>query len=171
MWVRDFPHHECQKILSKSRGEAEWFGRNFLARMVRKILYSHFRSHSISIVEKYKQQSETYWNNKISFFNFFLFLYFFLSNWSNQHAFFIFLPHFCIFCNFFLSKWRNHYANPRWQPYFNNITPILSLVPVKVIPICSVIKFHSVFCDLCTHFRKKPCCIDQYGTTIAYWVI
>ena len=112
MWVRDFPHHECQKILSKSRGEAEWFGRNFLARMVRKILYSHFRSHSISIVEKYKQQSETYWNNKISFFNFFLFLYFFLSNWSNQYAFFLFLPYFCIFCNFFLSKWRNQGDSP-----------------------------------------------------------
>ena len=42
MWVRDFPHHLCQKIPSKSRGEASWFGKNFLALMVRKIPYSHF---------------------------------------------------------------------------------------------------------------------------------
>ena len=68
MWVRDFPHHECQKILSKSRGEASWFGRNFLAQMVRKIPYSHFRSHSNHIVENYKQLNtrQIYGNSTIT---------------------------------------------------------------------------------------------------------
>ena len=42
MWVRDLPHHSCQKIPSKSLGFASWFGKNFLALMVRKIPYSHF---------------------------------------------------------------------------------------------------------------------------------
>ena len=53
--------------LSKSRGEAEWFGRNFLSRVVRKNLYSHFRSDNNHIVENYKQQSKTCWNNQYHF--------------------------------------------------------------------------------------------------------
>ena len=103
MWVWVFPHHKWQKILSKSRGEAEWFGRNFLSRVVRKNPYSHFRSDSNHIVENYKQQSKTCWDNQNYFFKLFLFFAFciiFLSNWSNQYAFFL----------IFLSNWRKQYA-------------------------------------------------------------
>ena len=114
-----FSSPQVTENLSKSRGEAEWFGRNFLSWVVRKNSYSHFRSDSNHIVENYKQQSETNWNNKISFFKF-LFIFTFFSVKLKQSTYiFSFFPYFCIFCNFFLSKWRNHYANPKWQPYFN----------------------------------------------------
>ena len=68
MWTWVFPHHKCQKILSKSRGEAEWFGRNFLARVVRRNPCSHFRSHSNHIVENYKQkQNIFFWSNSADY--------------------------------------------------------------------------------------------------------
>jgi len=76
MWVWVFPHHKWQKILSKSRGEAEWFGRNSLSRVVRKNPYSHFRSDSNHIVENYKKQSNTCWDNQNYFFKLFLFFAF-----------------------------------------------------------------------------------------------
>ena len=58
VWTRVFPHHKCQKILSKSLGFASWFGRNFLARVVRRNTCSHFRSHRNHIVENYKKKAE-----------------------------------------------------------------------------------------------------------------
>ena len=109
MWVRDFPHHECQKILSKSRGEAEWFGRNFLSRVVRKNPYSHFRSDSNHIVENYKQQSKTCWDNQNYFFKFFLFLAFcIIFSVKLGQSIWIF-SYFSIFWKFFLSNWRKQY--------------------------------------------------------------
>ena len=68
MWVLGFTNHECQKSLSKSRGEAEWFGQTFLARMICKTQYSHFRSHSNHIVENYysgEKQNEKIYDVKV----------------------------------------------------------------------------------------------------------
>jgi len=102
MWVWVFPHHKWQKNLSKSRGEAEWFGRNFLLRVVRKNSYSHFWSDSNHIVEITNNSQKLAETIKIIFSNYFYFLHFayFLSNWSNQYAFFLFF----VFFEFFLSN-------------------------------------------------------------------
>ena len=53
MWVLGFPNHECQKschITSRRRVICK----EFLAWVIWKTQYSHFRSHSIDIVENYK---------------------------------------------------------------------------------------------------------------------
>ena len=53
MWVLGFPNHECQKscqITSRRRVICK----EFLAWVIWKTPYSHFRSHSIDIVENYK---------------------------------------------------------------------------------------------------------------------
>ena len=117
-----FSSPQVTETRSKSRGEAEWFGRNFLSRVVRKNSYSHFRSDSNHIVENYKQQSNTYWKYQISFFYYYfcfciLLIFFCQIEAINMHFFYFSI--FFHFLLFFLSNWRNHYANPRWQPYFN----------------------------------------------------
>ena len=90
--------------LSKSRGEAEWFWRNFLSRVVRKNSYSHFRSDSNHIVENYKQQSETNWNNKISFFKFLFIFTFFSVKLKQSTCIFSFSSLFLHFLQFFSVK-------------------------------------------------------------------
>ena len=119
MWVWVFSHHKWQKIFPNHKAKPsdieeifchEWWGK----------IHTHISDLTVITLLKITNSSQKPIETiKFHFLNFFLFLHFFLSNWSNQHAFFLFLPYFCIFCNFFLSKWRNHYANPKWQPYFN----------------------------------------------------
>ena len=113
MWVWVFPHHKWQKILSKSRGKAEWFGRNFLSRVVRKKPYSHFRSDSNHIVENYKQQSKTCWDNQKCFFKLSLFFAFcinFSVKLEQSICLFSNISLFLYFLKILLSNWRKQYA-------------------------------------------------------------
>ena len=53
MWVLNFPHHKLEKFF-KSRVEDEWFGKTFLASVMWKTQYLHFRPHCIHIYTSYK---------------------------------------------------------------------------------------------------------------------
>ena len=54
------PIQRFSRTVSKSRVEDEWFGKTFLALMIWKTPYSHFRFHSIHIVEKYNHGLKRY---------------------------------------------------------------------------------------------------------------
>ena len=89
---------------SKSRGEASWFGMIFLSPVVRKNSYSHFQSDSNHIVENYKQQSKTCWDNQNYFFKLFLFFAFciiFSVKLEQSICIFPIFSYFCIFWKFF----------------------------------------------------------------------
>ena len=133
MWVWVFPHHKWQKILSKSRGEAEWFGRNFLSRVVRKNPYSHFRSDSNYIVENYKQQSKTCWDNQNYFFKLFLFFAFCIIFSVKLEQSICIFSNFCIFEFFFCQIEESnmqsagivlctHFTNCKVMVLFNTLT-------------------------------------------------
>ena len=66
MWVWGFGNHKWYKSL-KSRVKDEWLDKTFVSRVISKTPYSHFRTHSISIVEKYKQAKRNYKWEEISF--------------------------------------------------------------------------------------------------------
>ena len=51
----------------KSRVEDSWLDKTFVSLVISKTPYSHFRTHSISIVEKYKQAKRNYKCEEISF--------------------------------------------------------------------------------------------------------
>ena len=54
-------------LCKKSRVEDAWLDKTFVSRVISKTPYSHFRTHSISIVEKYKQVIRNYKWKEMSF--------------------------------------------------------------------------------------------------------
>ena len=67
MWVWGFGNHAWYKSLVKSLVFDSWLGKTFVSLVISKTPYSHFRTHSISIVEKYKQSKRNYKWEEISF--------------------------------------------------------------------------------------------------------